>query len=445
MSINPTEPPKEGVCKPSRSTELKSQITKHFFEQHFTTLFSDNKAIRNRHQAFQERMASEPESNHLQLKSEFTASEAALLRNKRKVLRSEQFEKLKLIGKGAYGDVYLVRDKEDSNIYAMKILRKSELIKKNQILNTLAERDFLTQSNNPWSVQLIYSFHDPKNLYLVMEFLPGGDLMTLLIKRGILTEDETRFIIAETLLAIHHVHMTGFIHRDIKPDNLLLTRSGHIRLTDFGLSTKTDRYSDPLVNLIDELTDLLRNNGNSLNSSLPNHVWNKKRREQVCSTVGTPDYIAPEVLLKQPYNIKVDFWSLGAIMFEMVFGAPPFLSETPYKTGIRIVRWNETLFFPNEPQVSQAAIDLMSHLLCDQKDRYGFDEIMNHPFFDGINWERIGTSVSPCIPICGSETDTSNFDDFEPRSDDEIETEKNDIADVAFMGFKYNKKAKTTQ
>jgi serine/threonine protein kinase len=323
----------------------------------------------------------------------------------------------------------------------MKVLRKSELIAKNQVLNTLAERDFMTQSDNPWSVGLVYAFDDPKNLYLVMEFMPGGDLMNLLIKRGVLTETETRFIIAETCLAIHHVHLTNFIHRDIKPDNLLLTRTGHIRLTDFGLSTKLDRYSDPLMQLIDELTDCQHQRDAA--SGVPAAVREKKRRDQVCSTVGTPDYIAPEVLLKQPYTQSVDFWSLGAIMYEMLFGSPPFLADTARGTALRIVRWRDTLTFPPMPPVSDDAIDLIRQLICASEERLDFEGIKGHRFFSGIDWDNLQQVPSPCVPVLRDDGDTSNFEEFEPREvePDVDETEADEIAKVAFMGFKYNRRA----
>lgn len=128
-------------------------------------------------------------------------------------MRVENFDKIRVIGQGSFGEVWVVRDKKDEKVYAMKILLKKDLLTRNQILNTLCERDFMTQSNNPFSVQLIYSFQDSKQLYLVMEYMPGGDLMNLLINRGVLSEIETRFFIAETLLAIHHVHLSGYTSR----------------------------------------------------------------------------------------------------------------------------------------------------------------------------------------------------------------------------------------
>jgi serine/threonine protein kinase len=425
---------------PKRATQIKTDIAKLHLEKHLQSVIRDSTECKQRHRQFRASLQHKPLSKKEKknLEWEFARAESNRKRFKRRALRSDQFVRLRQIGRGAFGDVWLVRDREDGCVYAMKILRKRELIAKNQVLNTLAERDFLTQSGNPWSVQLIYAFDDPRNLYLVMEFLPGGDLMSLLIERGVLTETETKFFIAETLLAIDFVHRTGFIHRDIKPDNLLLTTDGHIRLTDFGLSTKLDRYSDPLTKLIDELTECIHD---PLAGARP--IRDKKRRDQVCSTVGTPDYIAPEVLLKQPYSPSVDFWSLGAIMYEMLFGSPPFLADTPRGTALRIVRWRDTLVFPPVPPVSADAIDLIRQLICGADERLDFEGIKNHSFFCGIDWDGLAMAQSPFVPELRDEVDTSHFDAFEPRRDEPEgdEQEAEEIAKVAFMGFRYNKKA----
>jgi serine/threonine protein kinase len=426
----------------SRASQVRTEIAKLHLTNYIESLLRDRSECQQRHRQFRAHLQQENLSRKEKktLESEFARTESSIKRVKRRALRPDQFIRLKIIGRGAFGEVYQVRDREDHSIYAMKILRKSELIAKNQVLNTLAERDFMTQSNNPWSVPLVYAFDDLRNLYLVMEFMPGGDVMNLLIKRGILTETETRFIIAETCLAIGAVHLTNFIHRDIKPDNLLLTSTGHIRLTDFGLSTKLDRYSDPLIQLIDELTDCQQQRDTPDGLTLARE---KKRRDQVCSTVGTPDYIAPEVLLKQPYTQSVDFWSVGAIMYEMLFGSPPFLADTPRGTALRIVRWRDTLSFPPLPPVSADAVDLIRRLICAPEDRLDFEGIKAHRFFSGIDWDNLQNMRSPCIPVVRDEADTSNFEEFEPREEEPVieEQEAEDIAKVAFMGFRYNRKA----
>ncbi|EAX89116.1 AGC family protein kinase [Trichomonas vaginalis G3] len=432
---------------PSQITQAKANMAKYCLEKQFKDFFTNDKQMRQKN--VRNRSMSIPKLNDVHIPDE----EVPVKRLNRRTLKVEQFEKLKIIGRGSFGEVWLVRDKEDQHIYAMKVLKKKELVEKNQILNTIVEKDFMVQNDNPWAVQLYYAFQDSRCLYFVMEFLPGGDLMTLLINRNILTETETRFLIAETILAVNCVHKQGFIHRDIKPDNLLLTKNGHVRLTDFGLSTKMDRYSDPIVQLIDEITDAFNESGNS---STPQSVINRlyyqkmhssERHAQVCSAVGTTDYIAPEVLLKQPYGPSVDYWSIGAIMFEMIYGYAPFSSQTQRTTATKIIHFKETLEFPSKPPVSTEAISLMRGLLTDADHRLNFEEIKSHPFFSSVDWDNLFNSVSPCIPTLESDLDTSHFDVFEPLPEEEArpksphDKEVEDLANIAFMGFSYNKKA----
>ncbi|MGH0116509.1 UNVERIFIED_CONTAM: hypothetical protein FKN15_009642 [Acipenser sinensis] len=163
-------------------------------------------------------------------RSQHALKETEFLRLKRTRLGLDDFESLKIIGRGAFGEVWLVQKKDTGHIYAMKILRKADMLEKEQVAHIRAERDMLVEADGAWVVKMFYSFQDKRNLYLIMEFLPGGDMMTLLMKKDTLTEEETQFYIAETVLAIDSIHQLGFIHRDIKPDNLLLdSRVAHIR------------------------------------------------------------------------------------------------------------------------------------------------------------------------------------------------------------------------
>lgn len=353
-------------------------------------------------------------------------------------LRQEQFERIKCIGRGAYGDVWVVRDTVDSAIYAMKILRKSEVIAKRQILNTLYERDLMAFHDDPWIVKLYYSFQDRTFLFYVMEYLAGGDLMNLLIRKGILNENETRFFMAEILLAIHNVHLAGFIHRDVKPDNILITKTGHIKLTDFGLSAKTENFADPLISLLKDVNEVLNGKSESQRDADPS----KPRRPS--APVGTPDYIAPEVLRNRSYNQSVDFWAYGAVMYEMLFGHPPFMASTAINTARNIVRWRESLRFPKVPVVSEAAIDLIRKLLCDADDRIGFDEIKSHPFFDGIDWDHIQDMEPPYVPILDCESDCRNFEEFEPRRYDQDPGQEPAVVKAAFKCFKFNRNSAKT-
>merc|ERR1711983_372457 len=173
----------------------------------------------------------------------------------------DDFDPLKVIGKGAFGEVRLVQKRDTGHVYAMKILRKEAMVKKEQVAHVRAERDILVEADHQWVVKMFYSFQDVGNLYLIMEFLPGGDMMTLLMKKDTLSEECTQFYIAETALAIEYIHKLGFIHRDIKPDNLLLDSSGHIKLSDFS------------------------GTGGPMDSKRGAESWKKNRRQLAYSTV----------------------------------------------------------------------------------------------------------------------------------------------------------------
>eukprot|EP00835_Amoeboradix_gromovi_P001008 NODE_39_length_29903_cov_0.529057.p9 type:complete len:284 gc:universal NODE_39_length_29903_cov_0.529057:20738-21589(+) len=221
----------------------------------------------------------------------FGKKESDFLRLRRTRLGVDDFSTIKVIGKGAFGIVKLVQKKDTGKIYALKALKKADMIKRDQLAHIKAERDLLALSENcPWVVQLYFSFQDPTFLFLIMEYLPGGDLMSLLIKEDIFTEETTRFYLAELILAIEFVHSLGFIHRDIKPDNVLIDFQGHLKLTDFGLATgflktyQTEYWSNSIKEnrTIEKI---------SLSSKQKAASWKKNRRQMAFSTVGTPDYI----------------------------------------------------------------------------------------------------------------------------------------------------------
>lgn len=418
------------------------------------------------------RMSDERKNRQLQ---NLGKKESQFLRLRRTKLSLEDFITVKVIGKGAFGEVRLVQKRDTGKIYAMKTLLKSEMYKKDQLAHVKAERDVLAGSDSPWVVSLYYSFQDSVNLYLIMEFLPGGDLMTMLIRWQIFTEDITRFYMAECVLAIEAIHKLGFIHRDVKPDNILIDIRGHIKLSDFGLSTGFHKTHDSSYykKLLEK-----ENQPNSGNLTVPGksaqrnsvmvdaihltmsnrqqmQTWRKSRRLMAYSTVGTPDYIAPEIFIHQGYGQECDWWSLGAIMFECLIGWPPFCSETPHETYRKIVNWQESLIFPEDIHLSPEAEDLIRSLLTSSDKRLGrhggADEIKQHPFFRGVDWETIRQVDAPFIPKLRSITDTRFFptDELENVPDSpamsranqqqQETSSQNTKEDLPFIGYTYSR------
>jgi len=327
-----------------------------------------------------------------------------------------QYEKLAVIGRGAFGEVRLVREKDNpQKIWAMKMLKKSEMLRRNQVSHVRAERDILAEAASEWIVDLECSFQDDDYLYLIMEYLPGGDMMTWLIKKDIFTEEETRFYIAELVLAVASVHKLNYVHRDLKPDNILLGADGHIKMSDFGLS-KPFKASPTNYDSKLEKEAMNTKKDHSLSRKQKVATWKKQGRELLWSTVGSNGYISPEVLLKKGYGLECDWWSVGIIMFEMLCGYPPFLSENPVQTCHKIVRWKEFLEFPDDLDISREAMDLISRFLTDADNRIGrggVAEIKAHPFFKGLHWDNIRRQQAPFVPNLKSKADVKYFDVFE--------------------------------
>ena len=385
--------------------------------------------------------------------AELERKEREFSRLRRQKTSVDDFEPLTIIGRGAFGEVRhqavspaaplafadppcawdaqvrLVREHATGVVYAMKKLRKSDMVRRGQVDHVRAERNLLAEvADHESIVKLYYSFQDDEWLYLVMEYLAGVDMMTLLMRRDTLTEEEARFYCAQTVVALETIHKHNFIHRDIKPDNLLLDADGHCKLSDFGLCKPvTPGGLPPLPQVIEEALADDKAGAAAAQAAPPPAMssaeslaqWQKNRRTLAFSTVGTPDYIAPEVLLKRGYGLECDWWSLGAIMYEMLVGYPPFYSEEPMQTCRKIVHWRQHLRFPADCSLSPHAKDLICRLLCDVPERLGTRggaaEVKGHPFFEGIAWDSLYQQPAPCKPVVTSETDTRNFEHFDEQ------------------------------
>ncbi|KAG8183195.1 hypothetical protein JTE90_005646 [Oedothorax gibbosus] len=331
-------------------------------------------------------------------------------------MKPDDFTVIKTIGRGAFGEVELVRHKSTKKVYAMKMLSKFEMIKRSDSAYFFEERFILAHANSEWIVKLHFAFQDHQFLYMVMDYMPGGDLVNLISSYDI-PESWGKFYCAEVILAVDAIHAMGFVHRDVKPDNMLLDKHGHLKLSDFGTCMRMG--PDGLVH-----SD---------------------------TAVGTPDYISPEILNSQSgkgeYGRECDFWSVGVFLYEMLLGDPPFYAESLVGTYAKIMDHKTSLSFPSDVQISKEAKHLICSFLTDREfrlGRNGIEDIKRHPFFENDQWtfDNLRDCVPPVVPELVTDDDTSNFDDIE--KDDESAEEKFPETKtfagnhLPFVGFTYS-------
>ncbi|XP_071869058.1 ribosomal protein S6 kinase beta-1 [Bombus fervidus] len=325
----------------------------------------------------------------------------------------QDFELCKILGEGGYGKVFQVKKvtgKDKGSIFAMKVLRKASIIRNQKdTAHTKAERNILEAVKHPFIVNLMYAFQTGGKLYLILEYLCGGELFTYLDREGIFLEDTACFYLSEIILALQHLHNQGIIYRDLKPENILLDGEGHVKLTDFGLCKE--------------------------------HIEEGTVTHTFC---GTIEYMAPEILTRSGHGKAVDWWSLGALMFDMLTGMPPFTGDDRRKTIEKILRGKLCLPLYLTPD----AKDLIRKLLKRQvSQRLGSgpddaEQIMKHNFFKHIKWQDVISRKlePPFKPSLKSADDTSQFDEQFTATvpvDSPVESTLSESANMIFQGFTY--------
>ncbi|XP_012076976.1 serine/threonine-protein kinase CBK1 isoform X2 [Jatropha curcas] len=421
------EEEEEGAEVGSSLTRERVAAAKLYIENHYKAQMKHIQQRKERRSVLEKQLATSHVSQEEQINrlKDLERKETEYMRLKRHKICVDDFDLLTIIGRGAFGEVRLCREKKSGDIYAMKKLKKSEMLIRGQVEHVKAERNLLAEVSSHCIVKLYYSFQDAEFLYLIMEYLPGGDIMTLLMREETLTETVARFYIAQTVLAIEYIHEHHYIHSEdevLDDENLKESMDVDGRFPDAG----GGRWKSPREQL---------------------QHWKINRRKLAYSTVGTPDYIAPEVLLKKGYAMECDWWSLGAIMYEMLVGYPPFYSDDPVTTCRKIVHWRNHLKFPEEARLTPEAKDLICRLLCDAEHRLGTlggCQIKAHPWFKDVAWDKLYEMEAAFKPQVDGDLDTQNFmkfDEVEPpltrRGSGPMRKTLLSPQDLSFVGYTY--------
>jgi protein-serine/threonine kinase len=406
--------------KVSTTTNTKAVAFQQYLKQYYMELFNYRRARTIRQDKIERESAKMSADDKQKFLRENALKESQYLRLRRTRTSIDDFTLLALLGKGGYGEVYLTRMNDTGEIAALKRMKKSRFTNFNQVSRIRNERDVMSKHNSEWLAQLKYSFTTPKYIYLAMEYIPGGDMKALLDQVGCFAEEYAKFFFAEMLLAVDTLHKMGYVHRDLKPDNFLVDRSGHLKLIDFGLSKDglNQKYSSTF-----NLKRASIHSGSSIDTSHSGNSMKVTRasrmrsRRMAYSVVGSPEYMAVEVLDEKGYTHLCDYWSLGIIFYELLYGITPFWSESIIEVFGNIMNWQKLLGPPEldegeEIEVTPDAWDLIRRLLCAPEDRIGrngVEEIKEHKFFKGFNWSGIRTMEPPFIPELEGDLDTSYF------------------------------------
>ncbi|TVY58963.1 Serine/threonine-protein kinase sid2 [Lachnellula suecica] len=451
-----------------------ANVTQLYFLDYYFDLLTYVGSRQNRLNHFQAEFPAPPETpeeDYNPVWQKYTGRERANLRKRRVRLRQGDFQILTQVGQGGYGQVFLAQKKDTREVCALKVMSKKLLFKLDEVRHVLTERDILTNAKSEWLVRLLYSFQDERSIYLAMEYVPGGDFRTLLNNTGVLANRHARFYIAEMFCSVDALHQLGYIHRDLKPENFLIDSTGHVKLTDFGLAAgflapgkiesmrvKLEKVGEtyvPFGKPMEQRTVAERREGyRSMRDKDVNYAK---------SIVGSPDYMAPEVLKGDEYEFSVDYWSLGCMHFEALTGFPPFAGATVDETWKNLKHWREVLKRPvwEDPNyfISNRTWNFITSCIASKAKRFSsIKEVYNHQYFAEVDWNTLRCQRAPFVPELDSETDAGYFDDFSNEADmakyKEVHDKQQALENMAdredpmskslFVGFTFRHRKPTT-
>ncbi|KAK4982171.1 serine/threonine-protein kinase dbf2 [Elasticomyces elasticus] len=441
----------------SPSVKRLANVTQLYFLDYYYDLLSYVHTRQTRLSAFKAHNPpppATPEPEYQANLTQYLGRERANLRNRRTRLHHGDFQILTQVGQGGYGQVFLAQKKDTREVCALKIMSKKLLFKLDEIRHVLTERDILTNAKSEW-----------------LEYVPGGDFRTLLNNTGVLHNRHARFYISEMFLCVDSLHQLGYIHRDLKPENFLIDGTGHVKLTDFGLAAGflAPAKIESMRIKLEEVGNVKAPFGRPMEerSLQERREGYRSLRERdvnyAKSIVGSPDYMAPEVLKGEEYDFTVDYWSLGCMLFEALAGYPPFAGATVDETWQNLKRWQSVLRKPQyeDPNyfLSRRTWDLITHLVASRNSRLrGINAIRDHDYFKEVKWDRLREERAPFVPELDSETDAGYFDDFGSEKDmakykevldkqqalEEMADRDDKMGRAAFVGFTFRHRKPTT-
>ncbi|KAG4303179.1 hypothetical protein PCANB_000448 [Pneumocystis canis] len=452
----------EKISKPK--IKRLANVCQIFFLDHYFDKLSYLYERQQRTEKFHEWAKKQIESGKL-TSSEHAAAwkhhchtERSTLRKRRAKMKQENFHIIAQIGQGGYGSVHLAQMKDTREVVALKKMSKKLLHKLDEIRHVLTERDILTNSTSPWLVRLLYAFQDPDYLFFAMEYVPGGDFRSLLSNSGVLRDEHAKFYLSEMFMSVDALHRLGYIHRDLKPENFLIDSKGHIKLTDFGLASGiiNSQKIESLKLKLDQIKDLEVPIRSAVERRDIHKTLKMQELNYANSIVGSPDYMAPEILNGHDYDFTVDYWSLGCILFECLSGYPPFSGKNMNETWSNLKNWKYALIRPiydeKEFNIQDDAWEIITKLITSPRRRISsIQEVKEQKYFKHVDWITLRQQKAPFIPNLDSEFDHGYFDDFTNEDDmlkykevyekqssvEAMENRHEKIRPTAFVGFTY--------